>query len=385
MSIYTNLDHFRSIDTPFYYYDIALLQKTIRTAQEALGNGPYQIHYAFKANSNRRILNEVLKFGFGADCVSGNEVNRAVEMGFDPRNILFAGVGKTDKEIKLGLEHDIFAFNVESLQELKVLDQLSGVSGKKTRFALRINPNVDAGTHEYITTGKRDNKFGITLEELNLAIPLIKSLEHAEFIGIHFHIGSQILDLSRFKELVDRCNEVQRLLLDHSFELPHINVGGGLGIDYEQPETNSIADFKEYFDCFKNNLTLLPNQTLHFELGRSLVAQCGSLIARVLYIKPAERTSFMILDAGMTELIRPALYRSFHFIENLSSQKGSDVYDVVGPICETSDAFARGLSLPETKRGDLLAIRSAGAYGEVMASQYNLREVAPSIFSDDFK
>ena len=385
MSIYTNSDHFRSIETPFYYYDIPLLQKTIRTAQEALGNCPYQIHYAFKANSNRRILNEVLKFGLGADCVSGNEVNRAVEMGFDPRNILFAGVGKTDKEIKLGLEHDIFAFNVESLQELKVLDQLSGVSGKKTRFALRINPNVDAGTHEYITTGKRDNKFGITLEELNLAIPLIKSLEHTEFIGIHFHIGSQILDLSRFKELVDRCNEVQRLLLDHSFELPHINVGGGLGIDYDQPEANSIANFKGYFDCFKKNLALLPNQTLHFELGRSLVAQCGSLIARVLYIKPAERTSFMILDAGMTELIRPALYRSFHFIENLSSQEGSVVYDVVGPICETSDAFARGLSLPETKRGDLLAIRSAGAYGEVMASQYNLREVAPSIFSDDFK
>jgi diaminopimelate decarboxylase len=370
MSIYTNSDHFRSIETPFYYYDIALLQKTIRTAQEALGKGPYQIHYAFKANSNRRILNEVLKFGLGADCVSGNEVNRAVEMGFDPRNILFAGVGKTDKEIKLGLKHDIFAFNVESLQELKVLDQLSGVSGKKTRFALRINPNVDAGTHEYITTGKRDNKFGITLEELNLAIPLIKSLEHTEFIGIHFHIGSQIMDLSRFKELVDRCNEVQRLLLDHSFELPHINVGGGLGIDYDQPEANSIADFKGYFDCFKKNLALLPNQTLHFELGRSLVAQCGSLIARVLYIKPAERTSFMILDAGMTELIRPALYRSFHFIENLSSQEGSVVYDVVGPICETSDAFARGLSLPETKRGDMLAIRSAGAYGEVMASQY---------------
>jgi len=385
MSIYTNSDHFRSIETPFYYYDTDLLQKTIKTAQKGLGNGPYQIHYAFKANSNRRILKEVLKFGLGADCVSGNEVNRAVEMGFDPRNILFAGVGKTDKEIKLGLEHDIFAFNVESLQELKVLDQLSGVSGKKTRYALRINPNVDANTHEYITTGKRDNKFGITLEELNLAIPLIKSLEHTEFIGIHFHIGSQIMDLSRFKELVDRCNEVQRLLLDHSFELPHINVGGGLGIDYDQPEANSIADFKGYFDCFKKNLALLPNQTLHFELGRSLVAQCGSLIARVLYIKPAERTSFMVLDAGMTELIRPALYRSFHFIENLSSQEGSVVYDVVGPICETSDAFARDLSLPETKRGDMLAIRSAGAYGEVMASQYNLREVAPSIFSDDFK
>jgi len=385
MSIYTNSDHFRSIETPFYYYDTDLLQKTIKTAQKGLGNGPYQIHYAFKANSNRRILKEVLKFGLGADCVSGNEVNRAVEMGFDPRNILFAGVGKTDKEIKLGLEHDIFAFNVESLQELKVLDQLSGVSGKKTRYALRINPNVDANTHEYITTGKRDNKFGITLEELNLAIPLIKSLEHTEFIGIHFHIGSQIMDLSRFKELVDRCNEVQRLLLDHSFELPHINVGGGLGIDYDQPEANSIADFKGYFDCFKKNLALLPNQTLHFELGRSLVAQCGSLIARVLYIKPAERTSFMVLDAGMTELIRPALYRSFHFIENLSSQEGSVVYDVVGPINETSDAFARDLSLPETKRGDMLAIRSAGAYGEVMASQYNLREVVPSIFSDDFK
>ncbi len=385
MSIYTNIDNFQSIDTPFYYYDIALLQKTIKTAQEALGNGPYQIHYAFKANSNRRILNEVLRFGLGADCVSGNEVNRAVELGFDSRNILFAGVGKTDKEINLGIKHDIFAFNVESLEELKVLEQLSYASNKKTRFALRINPNVDAGTHEYITTGKRDNKFGITLEELNLAIPLIKSLEYAEFLGIHFHIGSQITDLSSFKELVDRCNEVQHLLVDHSFELSHINVGGGLGIDYDQPDINSIADFKGYFNCFKKNLNLLPNQTLHFELGRSLVAQCGSLISRVLYIKPAEKTSFMILDAGMTELIRPALYQSFHFIQNLSSCDGSDVYDVVGPICETSDAFARGLSLPKTKRGDMLAIRSVGAYGEVMASQYNLREVAPCIFSDNFK
>ena len=385
MSIYTNLDHFSYIDTPFYYYDIGLLQKTIKTAKEALGNGPYQVHYALKANSNRRILNEVLKFGLGADCVSGNEVDRAIELGFDPKNILFAGVGKTDKEINLGIKHDIFGFNVESLQELKVLEQLSKTSGKKTRFALRINPNVDAGTHEYITTGKRDNKFGITLEELSLAISLIKSLEHTEFIGIHFHIGSQIIDLSRFKVLADRCNEVQGLLLDHSFELPHINVGGGLGIDYDQPDKNSIPDFKGYFNCFKKNLVQLPNQTLHFELGRSLVAQCGSLIARVLYIKPAEKTSFMIIDAGMTELIRPALYRSHHFIQNLSSQEGLEVYDVVGPICETSDAFARGLSLPKAKRGDLFASRSAGAYGEAMASQYNLRKAAPCIFSDDIK
>lgn len=385
MSIYTNFNHFSSIDTPFYYYDIGLLQKTIETAKEALGNGPYQIHYALKANPNRRILDEVLKFGLGADCVSGNEVNRAIEQGFDPKNILFAGVGKTDKEINLGIKHDIFGFNVESLEELKVLEQLSKISGKKTRFALRINPNIDAGTHEYITTGKRDNKFGVALEELSQAIYLIKSLEHTEFIGIHFHIGSQIIDLSRFKELVDRCNEVQGLLLDHSFELPHINVGGGLGINYDQPDKNSIADFKGYFSCFKKNLVRLPNQTLHFELGRSLVAQCGSLIARVLYIKPAEKTSFMILDAGMTELIRPALYRSFHLIQNLSSQEDLEVYDVVGPICETSDAFARGLSLPKTKRGDLLVIRSAGAYGEAMASQYNLRKAAPCIFSDDFK
>ena len=385
MSIYTNFNHFSSIDTPFYYYDIGLLQKTIETAKEALGNGPYQIHYALKANPNRRILDEVLKFGLGADCVSGNEVNRAIEQGFDPKNILFAGVGKTDKEINLGIKHDIFGFNVESLEELKVLEQLSKISGKKTRFALRINPNIDAGTHEYITTGKRDNKFGVALEELSQAIYLIKSLEHTEFIGIHFHIGSQIIDLSRFKELVDRCNEVQGLLLDHSFELPHINVGGGLGINYDQPDKNSIADFKGYFNCFKKNLVRLPNQTLHFELGRSLVAQCGSLIARVLYIKPAEKTSFMILDAGMTELIRPALYRSFHLIQNLSSQEDLEVYDVVGPICETSDAFARGLSLPKTKRGDLLVIRSAGAYGEAMASQYNLRKAAPCIFSDDFK
>ena len=384
MSLHNYSQKFKEIETPFYYYDIDLLKATLTEAQKQLGKGPYQIHYAFKANFNRRILNEILQFGFGADCVSGNEVRKVIEVGFDPQHIVFAGVGKTDKEIKIGLQNDIFAFNVESIEELKVLNELAGALGKKARFALRINPNVDAGTHEYITTGTRDNKFGITVTELVAALPLIRSLAHTEFIGIHFHIGSQITDLSKFELLIEKCNQVQSLLVEQGFSLPHVNVGGGLGIDYENPKDHLMADFKGYFDRFKKDLHLYPGQRLHFELGRSLVAQCGSLISRVLYIKPAANTHFMILDAGMTELIRPALYRSFHYIENLTSIKERRIYDVVGPICETSDTFTKGMSLPITERGDIIAIRSTGAYCEVIASHYNLREVAPSIYSDDF-
>lgn len=383
MSFNLQLAHFRNIETPFYYYDLNLLRKTLSTVQAELKNENAHVHYALKANVNERILSEIKQAGLGADCVSGNEVKRAIETGFAPKNVVFAGVGKSDKEIKYALSQDIFSFNVESLEELIVLDQLAGQLGKKANFALRINPNVDAGTHEYITTGTRDNKFGITEEEFAAAIPILKTLNNVHFLGMHFHIGSQITDLSKFKSLIEKINSLQSFLVAEGFDLAHINVGGGLGINYERPDSQPIPDFAAYFALFNQHLALLPGQQLHYELGRSIVGQCGSLISRVLFIKAGKATNFMILDAGMTELIRPALYKAYHHIENLISAESAKTYDVVGPICETSDAFVKGIKLPAGKRGDLVAIRSTGAYGEVMASQYNLREIAPSVFSDD--
>ncbi|MDW3191509.1 MAG: diaminopimelate decarboxylase [Cytophagales bacterium] len=378
------LDKFQSLETPFYFYDIGLLRQTMDAITAEIEGHPFEVHYALKANVNIRILHEVCERGFGADCVSGNEVKKALEVGFPKDHIVFAGVGKTDKEIELGLENDIFSFNVESIQELMVLEELAGKLGKKARFALRLNPNVDAGTHEYITTGKRNNKFGVTFQEFREAMPLIKGLQYLSFIGVHFHIGSQISDLSRFSDLIVKVNEIQQYILEEGFKLPHLNVGGGLGIDYDNPDGAAIPDFKQYFSAFKKELKLLEGQTLHFELGRSIVGQCGSLVTRVLYNKPGEETTFLVVDAGMTELIRPALYQATHVIQALQEVSNSDIYDVVGPICETSDAFARGITLPESKRGDMLAIRSTGAYAEVMSSRYNLREVAPSVYSDDF-
>jgi diaminopimelate decarboxylase len=350
--------------------------------KHAIEGKNYQVHYALKANVNKVILGEVLQAGFGADCVSGNEVKRALEVGFSPRHVVFAGVGKTDKEILYGLEHDIFSFNVESIEELKVIDELAGSVGKSANVALRINPNVDAKTHAYITTGTRDNKFGITVNELWEALELLSKLRNISFIGIHFHIGSQITDNSRFKILSEKINELHQVIREKGFKIPHVNVGGGLGINYSDPDAQPIVDFDSYFQQFNKYLELQSGQTLHFELGRSIVGQCGSLISKVLYTKPGQETTFMIIDAGMTELIRPALYGTPHLIENLSRKDGESIYDVVGPICETTDAFARGLSFPKTKRGDLVAIRSCGAYAEVMSSRYNLRDVAPSVFSN---
>ena len=372
------LEKFSTLETPFYYYDQALLDRTV---QELKKHAPkeYHIHYALKANARPEILEMFRSNGIGADCVSGNEVKRAVECGFDRSKIVFAGVGKSDKEINYALDHDIFCFNVESVPELVVIDELAGIKNKKAAVALRINPNVDAYTHKYITTGLEENKFGINPYEFEMVIGELKKLKHVELIGLHFHIGSQITDLTPFKKLCSRVNEINKWFLNKGYLLQNINLGGGLGINYQDPETNAIVDFKNFFQVFKSSLDLHKEQQVHFELGRSLVAQCGSLISRVLYIKKGINTNFAILDAGMTELIRPALYQAFHKIENLSAsvirnEKKTEKYDVVGPICESSDCFGKAVELPVSERGDLLAIRSAGAYGEVMSSRYNLRE-----------
>lgn len=369
--------------TPFYYYDTALLKRTLSAVVQESQRYGYHVHYALKANANPGILRYILEAGLGADCVSGNEVKRAYESGFQPASIVFAGVGKSDEEIAYALDKDIFCFNCESMHELQVLDELAGAKNKIASVALRINPNVDAHTHKYITTGLEENKFGINPYEFADVIALIRTLKYVQLIGLHFHIGSQITDLQPFRQLCVKVNEINAYFLQQGFDLPVINVGGGVGINYSEPDAEPIIDFAAYFKVFSDFLELRPQQQLHFELGRAIVAQCGSLISRVLYIKNGINTNFAILDAGMTELIRPALYQAYHRIQNVSSVSGNILkYDVVGPICESSDCFGKAVDLPQTQRGDLIAIRSAGAYGEVMASRYNLRDEVRSYFSE---
>ncbi len=378
-----HLELFKTLETPFYFYNTGLLRKTIDAIRRA-APPEYHIHYALKANAQPQLLSVIKEAGFGADCVSGNEVRRAVECGFKPHNIVFAGVGKSDKEINYALDQDIFCFNVESIPELQVLNELALAKNVKARIALRINPNVDAHTHKYITTGLEENKFGINPYEFDAVLDVLKTLSHLEVSGLHFHIGSQIQDLGAFKNLCLRVNEINRWFLQQGMKVQHLNLGGGLGINYQEPDAKAVVDFDAYFAVFKQFLEPLPAQSIHFELGRSIIGQCGSLISRVLYIKNGINVNFAILDAGMTELIRPALYQAYHKIENISKagEQALKKYDVVGPICESSDCFGKAVELPETQRGDLVAIRSAGAYGEVMSSRYNLREEVAAIFGE---
>ena len=386
---------FNSLETPFYYYDLELLSKTLAVISNESSKRNYKIHYALKANSNEKILKIISAAGLGADCVSGNEITKAVATGFKNNEVVFAGVGKSDKEIITALENNIYCFNVESIQELEVINLISSNSNKIAQIAIRINPNIDANTHQYITTGLEENKFGINTWELSEIIEKLPSQKNIKLIGLHFHIGSQITDLNVFKELCIRINEIQKWFDEHNIQLNNINVGGGLGINYEDPDSELIPDFRSYFEVFEKFLERRSGQNIHFEIGRAIVGQCGTLISKVLYIKEGVNTNFVILDAGMTELIRPALYQSYHKIENISKSETlpigrkvenqkSDIqkYDVVGPICESSDTFGKSILLPETKRGDIIAIRSTGAYGEVMASGYNLRSKVKSYFSE---
>jgi diaminopimelate decarboxylase len=315
--------------------------------------------------------------------VSGNETVKAISCGFAPRQVVFAGVGKSDDEINIGLNNNIFCFNCESTQEMEVINELAAKKGCTAQIAIRINPNVDAHTHQYITTGLEENKFGLNIWDLENALEKLEQFSNLKLISIHFHIGSQITDLSVFRSLCLRVNELLTWFEDRNVRLEHINVGGGLGVDYHKPDIAAIPDFNKFFTEFENFLELRPYQKLHFELGRALVAQCGNLLTRALYIKNGVNTNFAIVDAGMTELIRPALYQAYHKIENLSSDLPQQRYDVVGPICESSDCFGKAVILPETKRGDLIAIRTVGAYGEIMASQYNLRKLPRRYYSDE--
>lgn len=378
------VEKMKDLATPFYYYDTDLLRTTLAELKKESSKYDYHVHYAVKANANERLLSIIRENGFGVDCVSGGEINAALKAGFPADKIVFAGVGKADWEINLGLESEIFCFNVESIPELEVINELSGAKNKKARVALRLNPNVDAHTHHKITTGLNENKFGINLTQLDGVLDRISTLPNVQLTGLHFHIGSQITDMDVFKGLCVRINEIQESLYKRMLIVDTINVGGGLGISYEHPDRQSVPDFASYFATFKKHLKLRPKQTLHFELGRSVVAQCGSLITKTLYVKEGVNKKFVIVDAGMTDLIRPALYDAYHKIENISSDAPVEQYDVVGPICESSDCFGKAMELNKTKRGDLIALRSAGAYGEIMASRYNCRALPSVHYSEEF-
>ncbi|MDR1699414.1 MAG: diaminopimelate decarboxylase [Prevotellaceae bacterium] len=378
------INQFQQLETPFYYYDTALLRQTLNVVQTEANKYGYHLHYAGKANANPKLLRIICNAGLGMDCVSGGEVQAAIDAGFPADKVVFAGVGKTDAEINLALDYNIFCFNAESAAELEIINKLAAAKGKTANVAIRVNPNVDAKTHSKITTGLNENKFGINIEMLPEVIRFTQTLENLQLIGLHFHIGSQIIDLSAFEDLCVCINDLQdELEKKLGITLQNINVGGGLGVNYEHPDHMPIPDFEAYFRVFHKYLKLREGQQLHCEPGRSIVAQCGTLISRVIYVKEGTVKKFAILDAGFTELIRPAMYDSYHRIENLTSDEPTEMYDVVGPICESSDIFGTDRELNKVRRGDLIAIRSAGAYGEVMASQYNLRKLPAAYLSEE--
>jgi diaminopimelate decarboxylase len=376
---------FQKLETPFYYYDTALLRKTLKTVAQAANKYNFHVHYALKANADPALLRFIQEAGLGADCVSGNEVKRALECGFAPDHIVFAGVGKTDAEIRYALQQSIFCFNCESVEELQVIADLAKQLRRTARVALRVNPNVDAQTHHYITTGLEENKFGIGLYAIEAVAQLLKQSPQLECLGLHVHIGSQITDFNVFRSLCLKVNRLQQQFAEWGIPMPHLNLGGGLGVNYTNPDAELISDFSTYFSIFDSFLERRADQQIHFELGRAIVAQCGALISRVVYVKKGIATNFAVLDAGMTELIRPALYQAYHRIDHLTAKPNASIigYDIVGPICESSDSFGKAIDMPELHRGDLVAIRTAGAYGEVMASTYNLRERQPAVHADD--
>lgn len=372
---------FKDLGTPFYFYDLSLLDRTLAEIKRTARDEQFHVHYAIKANANPGILRRIQAAGLGVDAVSGGEIKAALDAGFRGNQIVYAGVGKTDDEIRFALRNGISCFNVESEPELEIIDEIAGAMQCVANIALRINPNIDAHTHEYITTGLAENKFGINFDQLSDIIEKASTLEHINLIGLHFHIGSQITETEPFIMLCDTINRIQDEWEAKGVTFASINVGGGLGIDYADPDRHPIPDFEGYFKTFRNHLRLRQGQQLHFELGRSVVAQCGSLITRVLYVKNGSTKRFAVVDAGMTDLIRPALYNAHHCIQNISSPNGEmHHYDVVGPICESSDCFGKDELLPALRRGDFLALRSAGAYGEIMASQYNCRALPSSYF-----
>lgn len=372
------MQEFNQYQTPCHVYDLNLLRQTLTVVQTESKKHNFKVHYALKANTNEKVLNIISSFGLGADCVSGNEVKTALDFGFPAEEVVFAGVGKSDEEIRESLQAGIFCFNCESYEELEVINEIADELGVTARVALRLNPNVDPETHEYISTGLSFNKFGFSQAELERFFENKALFQHLNVIGVHFHIGSQIRSDQPFINLCKAVNFYLELFQENGIHVQNINLGGGLGINYEDPDREPIPDFANYFNIIDQHLNRTNDQQVHFELGRSIVGQCGNLLTRILYRKENGERNFLIVDAGMNNLLRPALYNSYHKIERLNSERNGNrqKYDVVGPICESSDCFGKEVELEDSRRGDLLSIRSSGAYGQSMELSYNLRERA---------
>ena len=377
-------DKLRQYRTPFYLYDMELLRQTLESLVSVARRYGYVIHYAVKANFDPRIIQLVKEYGLGIDCASGNEVRCAIDAGFDPKGIVYAGVGKRDHELRYAIEHGIFAINCESLQELQVIDDIASAAGKVQDVGLRINPDIDPKTNRCIDTGQADSKFGIAYEEVISNIAWIESLKHVKIRGIHLHIGSQIRELHVFEYLCDKVNSIVAHLGTLGLDFDFVDVGGGLGINYDVPENEPVPNFASVFAIINSHLKV-GGKAVHFEFGRAIAAQCGELITSVLYTKTtATGRKLVIVDASMTELIRPALYGAYHNIDNITSRSEKrERYTIVGTACESTDVFDESITMPETQRGDLLTIKSAGAYGMSMASRYNLHDLPAAVYSDD--
>ncbi len=373
-----------SFETPFYLYDIALLRQTLESVVYESNKYGYKVHYAIKANYDDKILSVIKEFGLGIDCASGNELRKAIEAGFDPKGIVYAGVGKRDKELDYAIDQNILAINCESIQELEVIDQIAKAKDVVTNIALRINPDIDPKTNHCIDTGQADSKFGISYEEVMENVEHIQSLKNINIIGLHLHIGSQIRELHVFENMCNKVNVIVENLVRLGFSFDFIDVGGGLGVNYDVPENEPIPNFASLFSIVNNHLSV-GDREVHFEFGRSIVAECGELITKILFNKTtATGRRLLIVDASMTELIRPALYGSYHNIENVTSEEElTSKYTVVGTACESTDVFDENVSLKKSKRGDLLTLKSAGAYGMSMASRYNLHDIPCAVYSDE--
>lgn len=380
----TLIEKLKEHETPFYLYDIGLLRKTLESASTLANKHGFKLHYAIKANYDAKILKTIKEFGLGIDCCSWNEIKCALDAGFAPSGIVYAGVGKKDSELRNAINAGIYSINCESLQELEVIEGIAAEEGKKVRIALRVNPDVDPKTHKCINTGQADSKFGISYEEIQANAERIQAYEHLNLRGIHLHIGSQIRDMHVFEQLCEKVSAIVDNLVNLGFVLDFVDVGGGLGINYDCPEDEPVPNFAEVFNIITDKLKV-NGREVHFEFGRAIVGQCGELITSVLYNKTtATGKKLVIVDASMTELIRPALYGSHHVIENITSNASDkENYAVVGTACESTDVFDGSVSLPRTGRGDLLTIKSAGAYGMSMASRYNLHNLPEAVYSDE--
>ena len=366
------------VGTPFYCYSYNKILDQYRGLAEALSSSKVSIYFAVKANSNLSIIKTLAKEGAGADVVSLGEFKKCLMAGVDPKKIVFSGVGKTTEEIAEALNKDIFQINVESEAELININAIAKSLGKVAMIGLRVNPDVDAKTHEKITTGKKENKFGIDLKDAPIFFSKASTLSNVSMKSLAVHIGSQLLELSPYKAAYKKIAEMARYLRSTGHEISHLDLGGGLGIPYSD---ENLVDLYAYNQIISETVGNLDCK-LSIEPGRYLVGEAGILITRVIYIKQGEQKKFVIVDGAMNDLIRPTLYDGFHAIvpvteKNLSSQKS--LCDVVGPICESGDYFAKDRMLPEVSQNDLLAITCSGAYGAVMASNYNSRPLIPEV------